>query len=326
MAARNALLRNPADRRTLGFAACFFALVTAQWVLFPLPWWAGVPLWALTVVFAFVGAVSTHNVIHCPMFYRPALNETWRLVQTVWYGQPVSLYVPVHNHSHHKHTQTRKDLTRTTKVDHRWQLLNLLHGAQWQRAASRDVKLYFAAQEQEGGRIVRQFRTELAVLVVVYGVLALIDWRLWVLYVVLPHVLGTFGIRAINFLQHDGCDYDLHGYDHSRNFTGRFFNWLFLNNGFHTIHHMRPGLHWSVLRERHAALVAPHIHAALDVDHFGRWFLWNIVWPGRRQRFDGGPYAWPPGGEGPDEPWDFRVAANYDVDFVPGRPSSRQAG
>ncbi|MCB9664829.1 MAG: fatty acid desaturase [Alphaproteobacteria bacterium] len=325
MADRTALLRHPADRRTLGFAAAFFGLVALQWVAYPLPAVLALPLWGATAVLAFVGAVSTHNVIHSPMFSRSRLNDGWRLVQTLWYGQPVSLFVPVHNHSHHKHVQSRKDLTRSTKVDHRWQLINLLHGSSWQGAASRDVKLYFAAQAAEGGRIVRQFRAETAVLVAAYGALVLLDWRKFLVFVLLPHTFGTFAIRAINYLQHDGCAYDPHGYDHSRNFTGRAFNWLFLNNGFHTIHHMRPGLHWSVLPARHAELVAPHIHPALDVPRFLPWFWTHIVWPGRRQRYDGAAYEWPPGGEGPDEPWDFRVAANYEVDFVPGEGRARRA-
>ena len=53
-------------------------------------------------------------------------------------------------------------------------------------------------------------------------------------------------------------------WNHSRNFVGRAFNWIMCNNGYHTIHHNRAGLHWSVLHEAHAREVVPRIDPALD--------------------------------------------------------------
>ena len=68
---------------------------------------------------------------------------------------------------------------------------------------------------------------------------------------------------TINLLQHQGCDpASAHG--HSRNITGRFINWIFLNNGFHTAHHERPALHWSRLAEYHRKNVAPWVGADLN--------------------------------------------------------------
>ena len=39
---------------------------------------------------------------------------------------------------------------------------------------------------------------------------------------------------------------------------------MMCNNGFHTIHHNRAGLHWSVLRAWHDKEVAPRIDRRLD--------------------------------------------------------------
>jgi fatty acid desaturase len=318
-------LRYRADRRTLGFALTWFGLVAYQWIVTPTSPVVALPLYAATLVLAFVGAVATHNVIHAPMFTRRWMNEAWRIVQTLWYGQPVSLFVPVHNHSHHKYAQTRKDLTRSTKVDHRWQLANLWYATGWQLAALRDCRTYLLEQRRQGKRIWSQFRTELAVLLVTFTALvALSPWRA-VVYVAVPHAFGTFCIKAINFLQHDGCDYDLEGFDHSRNFTGRWFNWIFLNNGYHTLHHMRPGVHWSLLPEQHARLVRPRMHPALEVEDFFGWFWTAVVWPGQRRRFDGAPFEWPPGGEGPDEAWDFSVEALYQADYGVREHEAREA-
>lgn len=41
--------------------------------------------------------------------------------------------------------------------------------------------------------------------------------------------------------QHDGCD-ENSKYNFSRNFVGKWFNFLLFNNGYHTIHHMSPGM------------------------------------------------------------------------------------
>lgn len=326
-------LRFRADRRTIGFAALWFALVAVQWVaipytwidLLPAPfgraaawtWWTwpkavgAAALLALTCLLSFVGAVSSHNVMHCPMFRRPWMNDAWRFVQSLWCGQPVSVFVPVHNHGHHKYAQSRKDLTRSTKFDTGWQLTNLVRATQWRNAALRDCIRYFDALRVRGGRRWKEPLVEAAVLLSAYAVLAVVDGRRWMTLVLVPHSVGMFCIKAINFLQHDGCSYDNDGYDHSRNFTGPWFNWVFLNNGFHTVHHMLPGLHWSLAPAKHAALVAPHIHPALDVAHFGP-FAWRfLLWPGRRERYDGAPYEGQPGGEGSDLPWAEEVVGGY---------------
>ena len=51
-------------------------------------------------------------------------------------------------------------------------------------------------------------------------------------------------------------------YNHSRNHIGRVLNWCLFNNGFHTAHHMRPGLHWSELPDFHREIAA-NIHPRL---------------------------------------------------------------
>jgi fatty acid desaturase len=80
---------------------------------------------------------------------------------------------------------------------------------------------------------------------------------------------------AINLLQHQGCDHSS-PHNHSRNLTGAMVNWLFLNNGYHTAHHQRPALHWSLLPEYHQREIAPHIRADLSQRSFFV-FLWRRI-------------------------------------------------
>jgi fatty acid desaturase len=67
----------------------------------------------------------------------------------------------------------------------------------------------------------------------------------------LPALLGTYWMMLTNYLQHVGCDPGSE-HDHSRNFVSPLFNWFVFDNGYHTVHHEQPSLHWS----RYAALHA----------------------------------------------------------------------
>lgn len=120
------ILRYAADRRTLGIIAAWYALVALQWVAGPASPWLAAPLVALTCAGAFLGAVATHNAVHCPVFHARGLNRLWQVVLTLTYGHPVSSYVPGHNLSHHRHAETARDVMRTDKARFRYHLCNLL--------------------------------------------------------------------------------------------------------------------------------------------------------------------------------------------------------
>jgi fatty acid desaturase len=96
--------------------------------------------------------------------------------------------------------------------------------------------------------------------------------------------------------------------NHSRNFVGRVFNWFTLNNGYHGIHHMTPGLHWSLTPQAHAERVKPTIDPRLDEPSLAAYMFRAFIWPGKRVTFDGKPVVIE--NEGPDHDW---VAASRDV-------------
>src|SRR5437867_3766860 len=127
---RDEMLRNRADGRTLAFVAFYYVLLTVEWRLAFTPYgvggWMIAPLVVLTCAVSWICAVITHNTLHCPVFKNRTANKFFQVALTCAYGFPVSEYVPGHNLSHHKFTQKRADLMRTSKVQYGWNVANFL--------------------------------------------------------------------------------------------------------------------------------------------------------------------------------------------------------
>lgn len=292
------LLRHRPDRRTLAFAAAHFALCAFIFAAPKIPFWAGVPLFVLMSVSSFAGAISAHNTMHSALFRSRPLNRLWQAVLSLTFAHPVSAFVPAHNLSHHRYLQTPRDVLRTTEVRHGHNGVNLLAFAL--RAArhmlSTDLRFY-AAMRRRNPPWFRQLLVESVSVAAFLAAALALDWERALVFIVLPAQVGLRLIVGLGYPQHDGCDAES-PFDHSRNFTGWLFNFVAFNNGFHGIHHMTPGLHWSLAPQAHARDLAPFQHPALDEPSLLRYMLRAYVWPARRERFDGTPLALP----APSEP------------------------
>lgn len=295
-------LRYREDVRTLGFVATYLALVIVGWVV-----WDSLPLlgkvgWVgLTSVFSFFCAVITHNTIHVPVFKERSWNRLFQYVISVCYGHPVSAFVPGHNLSHHLHTQSRRDVMRTTKARFKWNLLNqLLFMPVLSQAITNADFQYAKAMRTERPRWFAQWVREWIFFLAVMGTLLVLDFWKFLFIAMIPHLYAAWGIIGINFIQHDGTDQE-HPYNNARNVVGRIVNWWTFNNGFHGMHHVKPSLHWSLLPEAHAKEIAPFIHPNLDQPSLLRYCWQAYVSPGKRVMYDGSPYRMPE--EGPDEEW-----------------------
>ena len=270
------LLRNRADRRSLLFVALFHALVAVQ-LATGVRWWLVLAAGGLS----FIACIVNHNQQHCATFRSARLNRWFGVVLSFAIGQPASAIIPMHNRNHHVHNNQSEDLSRAANLRFRWSLANLLLYPFVTAARC-------AAAKEQHFREWREAEPEL------YRQLVLERWILYpslavalffapvpvLLALGVPYLIGQWGILAINFVQHDGCDPDSE-YNHSRNFTGRWLNWWVLNNGFHTAHHRCPGLHWSRLPALHQHL-APHIDSRLEHPSITRTVVSHYLWPARR--------------------------------------------
>jgi fatty acid desaturase len=253
-------LRYPADVRSLGFLTALAVLFGIQWT----GWMRGWLLLAMTCVFAFVACIIKHNHIHCRTFTNRFCNRAFDHLLGLCTGQPSTAIISIHNERHHAQYHTERDCVRSSLVGFRWNWLNLiLFPFAAVRAVHQNKQQDLRRWQKEKPYLYRRLIWERTTVVAFILALLVLDWRSTLVYFGVPWLFGQWGIVTINLLQHQGCDHDsLH--DHSRNVTGRFINWLFLNNGFHTAHHLKPSLHWGRLPEFHRRLVEPGIRGELN--------------------------------------------------------------
>ncbi|HUA64533.1 MAG TPA: fatty acid desaturase [Alphaproteobacteria bacterium] len=253
-------LRYPADWRPAFFLALLISLFFVQWTGFLREWY----LLPMTCVLAFIACVIKHNHIHCRTFTNEYWNRAFEHVLGFCTGQSASAIIPVHNERHHARNHSEEDCVRSSLVNFRRNWLNLASFpfvAVWKvyRVKSADMRRW----KKEKPGLYHRARRERFVVIGFVVTLMVLNWRATLLYFGVPWLFGQWGIVAINLLQHQDCDHQSE-FDHSRNVTGRFINWLFLNNGFHTAHHLRPAMHWSLLPEFHRKNVEANMRPELN--------------------------------------------------------------
>ncbi len=88
------------------------------------------------------------------------------------------------------------------------------------------------------------------------------------------------------------------------------FNFFMFNNGFHGAHHMKPGLHWSLIPAYYNKNLKPYINPSLDRESLFV-YLWQAhVYPGKRIDYLGNQVVLKP--LSPDLDWvqDVKVKEN----------------
>lgn len=262
-------LRYAADLRTLMFLIGFNLVLAVQWLNIA----RGAGLMVFTYMLAVVALVVKHNHMHSPTFRRPAWNSAFELWLSVLTAHPCSGIITSHNVLHHGQNNSDADFVRCSLVRYRSNLLNFLaFFFASVTAMYRNKPADLDEWRETRPRLYRQAIAERLLTYTVLLLLTLIDWRSTVKYCLGPWLFSQWFLVTINLLQHQDCEVES-PINHSRNITGRFANWLLLNNGYHTAHHMFPSAHWSRLRTIHERVIAPRMNSALNERS-----LWLCVW------------------------------------------------
>lgn len=244
--------------------------------------WGGV--YYINIFFSFLGAVITHNTMHQAMFYSTFMNRVIQVLLTLSYGHPVSSYVPGHNLSHHKYTQSRKDVMNTHLLQYKSHLVNLILFSPTVTWSVLQSDLRYILYQQYCGNMagINQALRELLVHTVVQlSCLYMSPWK-YLFYFHIPHACAQYGIVTLNMLQHDGCeefipDTEEVNFNTSRNYTNYWINFFCLNNGYHTIHHLAPTSHWSVGKALHEQLIIPNIDGRLNCPSMAQFVYDNYL-------------------------------------------------
>ena len=225
------LPRNPADYRAILWALMMPVVVIAQLVnprLVPY-------LSPLAFYFAMAAGTIAHNHNHCPTFKNRKLNEAFATWISVFYGYPTFAWVPTHNLNHHKHVNREGDATITWRHTNRntWYVAvsYFFISAYYQ---STPIKEYIAKAKRSNPKlhkhIIKQYAiwggallTAFVASVAMHG--AWTGFKVFALAFGLPCLFGTWSMMWFNYMQHVHCD-PWSAHNHSRNITGRVFNFL----------------------------------------------------------------------------------------------------
>ena len=242
------MLKYKEDVRTLYFCGALICTYFMFWKCFSYSIQSTLFFFLISMQ-CFQSSVIVHNCAHNHIFKDPNHNSIFFIILTLISGSPVTLYVPGHNESHHKHLETEKDMMRTIQMQYKNDFWNfVLFVPTILPNIIKNEQKYM--KNRKGTPIYKQYLKETISyhLLLIFLFFINISKTLFVYF--LPTLVGKFMIISLNMLQHYKCDPNSK-FNHSRNFTGTILNFFCLNNGFHTVHHNSPGLHWSKLKKKH---------------------------------------------------------------------------
>lgn len=233
-------------------------------------------LYALQLLMAVSVAVMTHNHQHLSMWRSKFMNFLTDNWLTVFYGFPIFAWIPTHNINHHVQINKDEDYTKTYRYSEKNNLLTLLIypsvSGYYQQPA---IGTYLRTLWSENRKKFYSTGFQMLSLAVWIGVSLLVDWQKALIFVVIPGQVSVYTVHVFNYLQHVHADEESK-FNSSRNFTGGLLNFILINNGFHTAHHIATGLHWSELPAKHRELL-PKIDASLNENDFGWFMLRNYI-------------------------------------------------
>ena len=275
------------DLYTLAVVVLCAGLLTAPFFL-ELSWGETV-LWIVCSCFVnFIVNLIDHNHIHVPTFGYRWLNIGFGLLLTVLRGASERFTVVIHNMNHHRYEGTEDDWFWPGNAGDGPVIFQpFVYTVRTARRFKREGADLFDRMKRVNGRIQR---VENLCLVLVMVGLLWADWQKALLFVLIPWIAGNYGIVYTNLLFHKGCD-PSSKFTLSKNYLNPVEQLIFLNGGYHTMHHLKPALHWSQLPREHQLHVAPYLDPkyARDSIFADTWneFIRPSLWPSQPERVEG---------------------------------------
>lgn len=241
-------LRHPEDRWPLALTLLVLAVQLALFFGVENLWVTALCVLLYQPVQA-VAIACNHYQHHVNVFPARALNRVYEVVLFLQTGTPPYLITLHHNLGHHPHyLEPEKDTLAWRRAD--GSPLSLVE-CLWRNFAGHVTRTVAIGRSYP--KVFRRFKIMAAVSAVPLIVLFWIDPAKATIVFALPMLLAIVNVARLGYEQHAGLDLD----DHlraSRNIESRLYNLVTFNSGYHTAHHLKPGLHWSRLPEFHREL------------------------------------------------------------------------
>lgn len=234
------------DRRTVLFVLTTIVLMISLYLMDERAWL--LPQILLLGALCFIACVVNHNHMHHSTFKLEWQNRVFEILLTIIRGHTsATIWLP-HNQNHHALSGKPSDWISPQHVDQRQSWAALFA---YTFKSMKTMRQKRRALDPNVPSAIRKRRQDQALVLISFiCIVTLINPGATVLYFFVPWFLGAFLLVGVNLYQHAHCSTE-NIFEGSRNFTNRFENWIFFNNGFHTIHHLRPDSHWSLLPEMH---------------------------------------------------------------------------
>ena len=208
----------------------------------------------------FIVNLIDHNHIHVPTFGHKTLNTIFGLLLTVTRGASERFTFIIHNLNHHRYEGSKEDwFWPGNEGDGPKMLRPFVYAFRTGRRFKKEGKDLFKKMDQQFGTIKK---LENILLFSFLAIALILSVSKTFLFLIIPWIFGNYFIVFTNLLFHKGCD-PYSKINLSKNYTNSFENFLFLNGGYHTIHHLYPRVHWSQLPEMHNKHIAPFIKKEL---------------------------------------------------------------
>lgn len=239
-------MKHSSDSKTLLFVIAICILRIWMYWTVPIAWYFNIVINSFLILLIIV---IKHNQVHQAVFQSRSLNRLYIHVLNFLSGSTAASMKIIHIVNHHEEINRESDWACTKEYEERNPFLSFLRYC-WESISTFNQEKKKWVNQHKESSLAKELKQENILMLSIYLVLLILDWRTTIVVFILPTILSQFILISTNFFQHAYCD-PASEVNSSRNFTGDIFNWFFFNVGFHTVHHLYPEAHWSELPERH---------------------------------------------------------------------------
>lgn len=258
------IIKFKTDRRPVAFILLVFALQFAAWQTLPL--WGAI----LAGIFflPLLGSIATynHHQQHHNAFNAPVLNRLFEIILGTQTMIPSYAWVLHHNFGHHPNYLNQPPCNMVDEDESRWARRDGSPMGAIEYTLNLIVRAPYDAV-RVGLKRPKTLAYFSLMLIPYLALAAFFAWHNWANYLAIflvPAICALIYVYYLTHEHHSGL-YTDNPYAASRNRIGRFYNIRTSNLGYHTAHHIKPYLHWSLLPHYHA-LITHEIPAECYVD------------------------------------------------------------